>query len=90
MSLLSGLLSQAFGREPIHLLARRDKFFPQRFRWRGHVYNVQAVTRAWTETQRGGKVKRYGFRVYCHEGSFILYEDVLRQTWYLDAQVGLR
>ena len=83
MSLLNILLPQPLGREPIHLLSRRDRFFPKRFRWRGHVYNVEAVTRAWTETQRGGRVKRHGFRVRCPEGSFILYEDVQRQAWYL-------
>jgi len=70
--------------EPILLLSRRHNYFPKRFLWRGKEYDVAAIERAWTEIKRGGKVKRYFFRVKCAEGTFDLYQDILLNAWYVE------
>jgi hypothetical protein len=73
--------------EPIELLARRHNYFPRRFMWRGHRYDVHAVEEAWTETHRGGRDARHFFRVRCAEGKFDLFQDINLNAWYLAREV---
>ena len=69
---------------------RRYGYFPQVFRWRGHLYHVDAVSRCWTVSRgrRGNRVERHYFRVSCAEGTFDLYQDVRHNTWHLKRQVS--
>ena len=72
--------------EPIHLISRRHNYFPKRFMWRGHQYDVYAVEQAWTEMKRKGAW--HFFRVHCLEGTFDIYQDLSLDAWYLARQVN--
>ena len=68
--------------EPIEMRERRHNYFPKVFVWRGHRYNVHAVERCWTVSQRGGTVNRHCFRVRCREGVFTVFQNVRHNTWH--------
>ena len=88
------------GDEKIKMERKRFGYFPQRFTWRGRVYDVHTVERCWTVSRRrlGNRVERLCFRVRCAtrdgRGSrsrgavsdrvFTLYQDLNTNTWYLD------
>ena len=72
-------------KEPIRLLSRRHNYFPKRFMWRGHKYNIHSVEEAWTEMKRKGAW--HFFRVRCREGTFDIYQDLSLNAWYLARQV---
>ncbi len=65
-------------REAVEIQEKRFGYFPKRFRWRGHSYEVGRVERCWT-LMRGHP--RLCFRVSCREGSFELFQDVRANTW---------
>ncbi len=77
------------GPEKIHMDKRRFGYFPKRFFWRGHRYDVEAVERCWTVTGRWQKVQRLCFRVRCITpkgyggGTFELYQDLDKNSWHL-------
>jgi len=76
--------------ESIKVTQRRHRYFPQVFIWRGHRYNVQAVTRCWTVSRRkgGGDIERHCFRVRCAEGTFDLYQNVRYNTWHIAGKLA--
>ncbi len=65
-------------RQAVEIQEKRFGYFPQRFRWRGHVYEVQAVERCWTKANGNPHLC---FRVRCLEGVFELYQNVRANTW---------
>ena len=65
-------------REAVEMLERRFGYFPKRFRWRGRLYDVEAVERCWTSVRTN---PRLCFRVRCREGSFELSQEVRLNTW---------
>lgn len=75
--------SAATSREPVQLLAFRHGCFPGRFMWRGKDYTIDVVERAWTQTQAGGMVEGYRFRVRCAGKAFELLQDTASKRWYL-------
>ncbi len=64
--------------EAVEIQEKRFGYFPKRFRWRGKVYEVEAVERCWTKANGNPHLC---FRVRCQEGSFELYQDVRANTW---------
>lgn len=71
--------------ENIRMTSKRFGYFPQSFVWRGQEYDVDAVERCWTISQRWlWEVSRHCFRVRCAEGRFELYQDVKKNTWHVD------
>lgn len=69
--------------EQIHHVGLSFRHFPRRFQWRGKDYRVDAVERAWTESRRGGQVRRYRFRVRCADRKFDLYHDLTSNRWFI-------
>ncbi len=65
-------------REAVEIIEKRFGYFPQRFRWRGNVFNVERVEHCWT-SMRGNP--HLCFRVLCREGAFELFQDVRANTW---------
>ncbi len=65
-------------REPVEIQEKRFGYFPKRFRWRGQVYDVEAVERCWTKASGNPHLC---FRVRCQERSFELYQNVHANTW---------
>ncbi len=65
-------------REAVEIQEKRFGYFPKRFRWRGQVYDVEAVERCWT---RATSKPSLCFQVRCREGLFELYQDVKANTW---------
>ncbi len=85
--------------EPLAMKERKHGYFPQVFTWRGCRYDVSAVERCWTVTQRRlvGTVERYCFRVrarpragdmHTEEGTFEIYQDVKHGTWHMQRRVA--
>ncbi len=71
--------------ESIRMTSKRFGYFPQSFVWRGREYDVDAVERCWTVSQRWlWEVKRHCFRVRCAEGRFELFQDVKNNTWHVN------
>ncbi len=64
--------------EAVEMQEKRFGYFPQRFRWRGRVYNVQAVQRCWTKM---GEEPQLCFEVKCREGRFELFQHVRANIW---------
>ena len=77
------------GSEKIYMDKKRFGYFPQRFTWRGHRYDVEAVERCWTVMGRLQKSSRLCFRVRCVTpkgyggGTFELYQDLKSDSWHL-------
>ena len=71
--------------EPIEMVQRRFRYFPDLFGWRGRRYRVQSVRRCWTVSRRGWnrRAGRHYFQVECTEGEFELYQDAQDGTWHL-------
>ncbi len=65
-------------REAVEIQEKRFGYFPKRFRWRGHVYDVEQVERCWTTSKRNPQLC---FRVRCSQGQFELYQNVRTNTW---------
>lgn len=71
--------------EPIEVKERRYGYFPRTFCWRGHSYLVDHVERCWTVPgHREANDGRLCFQVRCSEGRFIVYQDLLANTWHID------
>lgn len=66
--------------DPVEVQEKRFGYFPQRFRWRGHSYHVQAVERCTTRMVRSAQLC---FRVRCNEGTFDLAQEVKTNVWKL-------
>lgn len=77
--------SKSHSTEAIEMRARRFGYFPRTFLWRGHEYQVETVERCWTTASRrsGWRMDRHYFQVRCAEGTFNLYQDLLRNTWHI-------
>ncbi|MBI1801452.1 MAG: hypothetical protein HYR71_07470 [Chloroflexi bacterium] len=71
--------------ESIEVAEKKHGYFPQRFRWHGHMYIVNCVERCWTvKSRRWGRwVERLCFRVRCPEGVFDVYQDLRGNTWHI-------
>ncbi|MGE5140028.1 MAG: hypothetical protein ACM3JD_11240 [Rudaea sp.] len=65
-------------REAVEIQEKRFGYFPKRFRWRGHVYDVEQVERCWTTMKSSPSLC---FRVRCSEGRFDLFQDVHMNSW---------
>lgn len=65
-------------REAVEMQEKRFGYFPKRFRWRGKIYQVDAVERCWTSARRNLYLC---FRVRCREGLFELFQDVRLGSW---------
>ena len=65
-------------REATEIQEKRFGYFPKRFRWRGHIYQVEQVEQCWTTMKRSPSLC---FRVRCPEGRFELFQDVNSNTW---------
>jgi hypothetical protein len=65
-------------REAVEMQEKRFGYFPKRFRWRGRIYQVEAVERCWTSARRNFCLC---FRVRCREGQFELFQDVRLGSW---------
>lgn len=78
MASLSGRLN-----EPVVVTAKENQFFPKAFVWRGERHVVQAVERCWTVSRRHwlGKVQQHLFRVRTREATYVLTQDLTRDTW---------
>lgn len=66
--------------DAVEILEKRFGYFPQRFQWRGHAHQVQAVERTWTKM---GRVAQLCFRVRCSEGVFDLAQNAKTNIWSL-------
>lgn len=75
--------------EPIDVQRKRFGYFPQTFLWRGQRHEVSAVERCWTISRRRGgrKTSHLCFQVRCPEGRFILYQDLLGNTWHIERRL---
>lgn len=70
--------------EPIELVEQRFNFLPDRFRWRGDMRRVRAVTRVWEWPSDGVRPARRYFEVRCgRDQSFVLFQDVHIGTWHM-------
>ncbi len=65
-------------REAVEVQEKRFGYFPKRFRWRGRVYDVEAVQRCWTKM---GEEPHLCFQVKCREGRFELFQNIRANTW---------
>lgn len=65
-------------REAAEMIEKRFGYFPHRFRWRGHIYQVDAVERCWTSVKRG---PRLCFRVRSGGTRLELSQDVKLNKW---------
>lgn len=66
--------------DAVEIQEKRFGYFPQRFRWRGKIHDVQAVERCWTKTGRSAQLC---FRVRCGDGVFDLTQNVKTNIWTL-------
>jgi len=66
--------------DAVEILEKRFGYFPQRFQWRGHAHQVQAVERTWTKM---GRIAQLCFRVRCNEGVFDLTQNAKSNIWSL-------
>ncbi|MBI3177867.1 MAG: hypothetical protein HY872_14300 [Chloroflexi bacterium] len=76
--------------EPIRVTAKDHGYFPKSFLWRGRRHTVSAVEQCWTVARRDwmGRVERHCFRVRTGESTFVLYNDLARNAWYVERVVG--
>ena len=76
--------------EPIAITAKEHGFFPKAFVWRGQRMAVQAVEQCWTISRRRwlGRVEQHCFRVRTAEGTYVVSQDLARDTWQIDQAVA--
>ena len=75
--------------EPVAVTAREHGYFPKSFVWRGRRVTVKAVERCWTINRRNwlGSAERHCFRVRTADATYILSQDLRRDTWRLERVV---
>ena len=78
-------MAQGAGRvnEPVVVTAKENSYFPKAFVWRGQRHVVQAVEQCWTISRRHwlGRVQQHCFRVRTREATYVLAQDLSRDTW---------
>jgi hypothetical protein len=72
--------------EPVRVTATEHGYFPKAFVWRGRRHRIQAVERCWTISRRHwlGRIQQHCFRVRTAEATYVLSQDLARNTWRLD------
>ncbi len=72
--------------EPVVITAKENEYFPKAFVWRGQRHIVQAVERCWTISRRHwqGRVRQHCFRVRTGDATYVLSQDLSRDTWRVD------
>lgn len=72
--------------EPVELTEQRFQFLPQRFRWRGDLRRVRAITQIWERSGTRRRAPRRYFRVICQDGcGMTLFQDLQLGTWHVVA-----
>jgi hypothetical protein len=76
--------------EKIVMNKKRFGYYPQQFTRHGRHYDVCAIERCWTVSQRQGEVERLYFQVRCDcEGDrFRLFQDLNTGMWLSGAGTG--
>jgi hypothetical protein len=71
--------------EPVQLVRQRFRYFPRTFRWRGQLFEIEAVVRCWTGLRGVGRRRseRRFFHVSCVAGEFEIFQDIALGTWHL-------
>jgi hypothetical protein len=69
--------------EPVVVTAKVNSYFPKAFVWRGRRHVVQAVEHCWTVSRRHwlGRVEQHCFRVRTREATYVLAQDLVRDSW---------
>jgi len=75
--------------EPVVITAKENDYFPKAFVWRGQRHTIQAVERCWTISRKHwlGRVRQHCFRVRTREATYVLSQDLSRDTWRVDQVV---
>jgi hypothetical protein len=69
--------------EPINMLEYRLNLFPAKFRWRGRVYRIDAVTECKTVNNPAGRSEAYHFWVRCEGKLLHLSQLLTTKQWLL-------
>ena len=71
--------------ELIELCARRFRYQPRRFRWRGLLHTVRSIDRVWEQVGSKSRRARRYFRVTCHDDqTYTLFQDLRLGAWYVE------